>query len=93
MGLMVETEARGLLNAELEGWTQSSLARLLGVRQSRVSLWSSGRSRPEAHHREALWLLLGIPTTAWFTLAETKFLRRIAKVRRGKLRNGEREAA
>lgn len=78
---MVETKARARLNAKLQGSTQSSLAEDLGIHQSRISQWASGHGRPEAHYREALRILLGIPTQAWFTDAEAEVVKR-ASLRR-----------
>jgi transcriptional regulator with XRE-family HTH domain len=81
---MVETKAQARLKALLEGSTQSSLAQELGVGQSRVSQWCSGQSRPEPHFREALWILLRIPRSAWLTTEEATFLRRISLLRADK---------
>jgi len=50
--------------------TQSSIAAALEIGQSSVSLWASGRSRPDTHHRTALRILLSIPEDAWLTPAE-----------------------
>jgi transcriptional regulator with XRE-family HTH domain len=47
--------------------SQSWLARRLHVSQPSVTAWLNGDSRPEAHNREALALLTGIPAPAWMT--------------------------
>lgn len=56
--------------------SQSTLARTLGVSQPSVSAWLAGTSRPEAHHREALELLTGIPADAWKTDVERALVAR-----------------
>jgi transcriptional regulator with XRE-family HTH domain len=64
------------LGAEGAGRSQSKLARELGIRQSSVSLWCSGRSRPDAHLREALEVIASIPRGAWETDEERAVVER-----------------
>lgn len=71
----LQTEGRNLLLEWLAVPTdpprsQSSLARELRINQSAVSQWARGLSRPEAHYREALETLCGIPARSWQTIAE-----------------------
>lgn len=47
--------------------TQIEIAEIMGVRQSSISLWVKGRSRPEHHHRLLLEEFADIPTDAWMT--------------------------
>lgn len=75
-----ETEGRRLLRERLcEGVTQRWLADLLEIKQSSVSLWVSGKARPEAHYRLALWKLWRIPQRAWLTTSERRMVRRARK--------------
>jgi transcriptional regulator with XRE-family HTH domain len=57
----------GWLTEDGAGRSQSKLAELLGIGQSSVSLWVHGRSRPDAHIREALEVITGVPRGAWET--------------------------
>ncbi len=68
------TPGRKLLLAKIRSgeWSQTSIGKALDRAQSSVSLWCSGRARPESPMREALELLLGIPRTAWDTADERK---------------------
>jgi DNA-binding transcriptional regulator YiaG len=66
------TEGRRMLAAYLESsdeHTQTSLAQVLEIGQSSISLWVNGRSRPEPHHRDALALLTrgAVPVESWLT--------------------------
>jgi transcriptional regulator with XRE-family HTH domain len=72
------TEGRRLLAAWLKGAgrSQTALAHLLRINQAMISAWASGSCRPEAHHREALEHLTGIPARAWQTPAERAYVRR-----------------
>ncbi|MEP7124703.1 MAG: hypothetical protein ABJE95_27490 [Byssovorax sp.] len=83
---MLDTEGRRLLNERLQNTTQIELAKSLEVHQSNVSLWSTGRTRPEPHHREALLVVLGIPTIAWLTPEELEVIARVSKTRDRKRR-------
>jgi transcriptional regulator with XRE-family HTH domain len=69
---ILKTEGRLLLKAlvEVDGVGQSDVARALKIRPSNVSLWCSGRSRPEHHLREALELRYKIPRESWMTANE-----------------------
>ena len=72
----IETPGRASLAqwlTEGEGRSQVLLAGWLGINSSSVSLWVSGRSRPDPHFRRALALLLGIAEDAWFTAEELAF--------------------
>lgn len=86
---MLDTKGRRQLDAQLEECTQVQIADALGVGQSAVSHWVRGNSRPEAHHRTALFLLLGIPTRAWMTSEEAAMVRRV----RALVKQRERERA
>lgn len=71
----LETEGRRLLVQWLAApsdppRSQSSLSRQLGLNQSAVSQWVRGLSRPDAHMRDVLELVCGIPARAWQTSAE-----------------------
>jgi hypothetical protein len=71
----LETEGRTQLLAWLAApgdppRSQSSLSRQLGLNQSAVSQWARGLSRPDAHMRDVLEFLCGIPARAWQTPAE-----------------------
>lgn len=57
--------------------SQSSLARALGVSQPSVSAWIAGPNRPEAHHREALEAITGVPADDWKTERERALVLRI----------------
>ncbi|MDB4946211.1 MAG: hypothetical protein JWP97_5745 [Labilithrix sp.] len=77
---MVVTRAGEALRAALDpttqtAWSQSALARALGVKQPSVSEWVRMRARPESHLRKAIERLLGIPEVDWMTDDE----RRIAE--------------
>lgn len=75
-----EVPARGALRRWIEAdrdRSQSSLARLLSVSQPSVSAWLAGPNRPEAHHREALEALTGIPADDWKTSHERALVQRI----------------
>lgn len=45
--------------------TQKQLAEELGVTQQAVSLWLSGRSKPDANRRERIAKITGVPVTDW----------------------------
>ena len=45
--------------------TQKQLADELGVTQQAVSLWLSGRSKPDTNRRERIEELTGVPVTDW----------------------------
>lgn len=71
----LETEGRALLLAWLSASSepprsQSSLARQVRLNQSAVSQWTRGLSRPDAHMREVLEIVCGIPARAWQTRTE-----------------------
>ena len=75
----IDTHGRSLLAQWLEhgqGRSQVLLASWLELNSSSVSLWVSGRSRPEPPMRRALEMLLGIPEDAWLTAEELAFLTR-----------------
>jgi transcriptional regulator with XRE-family HTH domain len=77
---MIETKGRAKLAAKLRPkgpHSQQWLASMLGVKQSSVSWWLNGKSRPEPHHRFALWLLWRIPQAAWFTTEEAAVIARV----------------
>lgn len=44
--------------------TQVELARALGVTQSAVGQWESGRTRPDPSHFQAISRVLGVPVSA-----------------------------
>lgn len=72
-----DTQGRALLSQWLEtgeGRSQVLLASWLKINSSSVSLWVSGRSRPDPAMRRALCMLLGIAEDAWFTAEELAFL-------------------
>lgn len=48
-----------------KGWTQESLATLLGVSQPSVSKWLDGQRRPHLDAVVAIERLFGIPAKAW----------------------------
>ena len=64
------------LGAALEKreWSQTDFGRRLGVDRSAVSRWLSGGSRPDAHHRLGIELLLGINQNDWLTREERKLV-------------------
>lgn len=70
----LQTVGRALLVAYLEkdGNSQGKLADALGLVQSSVSLWASGKARPEPPIRTLLVLHAGIPVDAWLTDDERK---------------------
>lgn len=72
------TKGQQLLQHQLRhsAMSQQALADLLGIKQSSVSLWVSGRSRPEAHLRLALEGLWEIPAESWLTLEEAEVVAR-----------------
>lgn len=70
------TALREWLSAD-ESRSQSWLARTLNVSQPSVSAWLTGASRPEAHHREALEALTGIPADEWKTSDERALVLRM----------------
>jgi transcriptional regulator with XRE-family HTH domain len=75
-----DVPARAALAAWLDAdaaRSQSSLARKLSLRQSAVSLWIRGSSRPEPHLREALALITGIPAADWETTEERALVERV----------------
>jgi len=51
-------------------YSQSDLARDLGVSQPSVSEWVRMNTRPESHLRKAIQVLLGIPEGDWMTESE-----------------------
>jgi hypothetical protein len=74
---MIETRGRQLLNRRLRPHgphSQQWLATVLHIGQPSVSLWARGYSRPEPHHRLALWLLWRIPQRTWLTAAEREIV-------------------
>lgn len=74
---MTRTKGRSALAAWLggDGRSQSALARQLGVRQSSISGWVRGTSRPEHHYRLALQRMVGIDPAAWMTSDEARIAR------------------
>lgn len=70
------------LGVQAPGHSQAALAQVLGLNQSSVSLWVSGRSRPEPPMRKALELVTGIPEDDWLTLEERALVERV----RGKIK-------
>lgn len=73
---MYQTEGRRLLVAWMkrDSGSQADLAKRLGVEQPSISRWVSGKARPEAPHREALFRVTGIDTATWLTADERKML-------------------
>lgn len=74
------TEGQRLLRTKLRPlgtMSQKALADLFSIKQSSVSLWASGRSRPEPHHRAALEVLWGIPQDTWMTAEEAEIVKRV----------------
>lgn len=71
---MVDPPSRGpeLLSAYLagEGRTQQSVAQQLGINQSTLSRWASGKQRPDVDGALRLRDELGIPVEAWATYYE-----------------------
>jgi ribosome-binding protein aMBF1 (putative translation factor) len=65
------------IDKEGAGRSQSMLARKLGIGQSSISLWYHGKSRPDAHLREALEVICGIPRGAWETEKERDVVARV----------------
>jgi ribosome-binding protein aMBF1 (putative translation factor) len=66
------TKGRQALNQKLTSgeYSQSSLARALGLKQPSIYAWSTGEARPEAQHRQAMERLLGIEAHLWMTADE-----------------------
>ena len=66
---MIYTTARKALRAYLdaESVSQSALAARLGVAQPSVSAWLAGITRPQAHYREAIERIAGVPARDWQT--------------------------
>jgi transcriptional regulator with XRE-family HTH domain len=65
------TEGHRLLRVFLEKHTQTELAKLVGIRQQRISGWVRGISRPEnAELRALLEAVCDIPADAWRTAKE-----------------------
>lgn len=56
------------------GWTQSRLAKKLGVSQAAVSAWITRKARPTYLIRRRIAVLLGIPETDWETAEERAIL-------------------
>ncbi len=74
---MVDTKGRRALVKKLETRTQVQLAAELDIDQSAISHWARGTSRPEPHHRAALWFLLRIPQASWMTASEKALVDRV----------------
>ena len=66
---MIYTNARKALKAFLSAGSlsQSSLAARLGIAQPSVSAWLAGTTRPQAHYREAIERIAGVPARDWQT--------------------------
>ena len=66
---MIYTTARKALKAFLAAGSlsQSSLAARLGIAQPSVSAWLAGTTRPQAHYREAIERIAGVPAKDWQT--------------------------
>ncbi len=56
-----------LAPGDAQRMTQAELARRLGIKSASVSAWKDAVARPEAHFRDALERLLGIPAGDWMT--------------------------
>lgn len=52
--------------------TQRQLAETLSVGQQSVSAWLLGKTRPEAHYREAIATLFSIDPRDWMTADERR---------------------
>ena len=75
---MTNTAGRRLLRAYLDANIgQQRLADQLGVKQSAISLWKSGKARPKAEHRVLLRELLNIPEESWLTTPELREVRKL----------------
>jgi transcriptional regulator with XRE-family HTH domain len=66
----VAGEALRVALVETRVMSQAELARRIGVSQPTVSDWANAKIRPEAHHRQAVERVLGIPADGWMTDAE-----------------------
>lgn len=69
-GMSARTRGAELLKSYFDrddARSQRDLAELLGVSQPSVSAWVRSTSRPEAHLREMLEVVVGIPKGAWLT--------------------------
>jgi len=75
---VIDTKAKRALIKLLVGErTQAWLAAKVGKRQSAVSRWINGSSRPEGYMREALEIVLGIPPADWLTAKEAQLLEQL----------------
>ena len=85
---MYETTGRKRLAAilaEPDGLSQTRLAARLGVSQPAVSEWIAGNTRPSAHLRTAIEMLVGIPAGEWMTAEERSVV--AEAMREGKIGN------
>lgn len=80
---------RWLNDPDHPGRSQEKLGKILGVSQSAVSQWKTGRAKPEPDLRPLIEALTGIPAASWYTADE---LARIERVRAA-VEAGKAEAA
>lgn len=73
---MTNTEGRRLLNLYVGKHGQQVVANAIGVRQSSVSLWVRGLTRPEPPHRKLLVPIIGGTEDSWLTAKELRFIDR-----------------
>lgn len=67
---MIVTPGQKKLQVYLETHSQTELSKVLAVKQASVSAWAAGKSSPEHVSRVVLEVVLGIPSSDWFTEAD-----------------------